>query len=37
MVVTTERAITGVTCGQFGTVHLKFKLSMYVQETVVDM
>jgi len=23
-------------CGQFGTVHLKFKLSMYIQETVGD-
>ena len=32
----TERASAGVTCGQFGTVRLKFKLSTYIQETVGD-
>ena len=31
---TAERAIVAVSCGQFGTVRLKFQLSAYVQETV---
>jgi hypothetical protein len=31
-----ERAIVDVSCGQFGTVRLKFKLSTYIQETVGD-
>jgi hypothetical protein len=31
---TTDRAIAGVSCGQFGTFHLKYKLSKYIQETV---
>jgi len=26
----------GVSCGQFGTVRLQFKLSTYIQETVGD-
>jgi len=36
IVGTTERATAGVSCGQFGTVRLKFKLSTYIQETVGD-
>jgi hypothetical protein len=32
----TEGAIGGVSCGQFGTVRLEFKLSTYIQETVGD-
>ena len=36
IVGTTERAIAGVSCGQFGTVRLKFKLSTYIQETIGD-
>ena len=28
-----ERAISGVICGQFSTVNLKFKLSTYIHET----
>jgi hypothetical protein len=34
IVGTTGRAFAGVSCGQFGTVRLKFKLSTYIQETV---
>jgi hypothetical protein len=36
IVATTESAIAGVSCGQFGTVRLKYKLSTYIQETVGD-
>jgi len=35
-VSTTETATADVSCGQFSTVRLKFKLSMYIQETVGD-
>jgi len=34
IVSTKERAIAGVSYGQFGAVRLKFKLSAYIQETV---
>ena len=36
IVSTTDRPIAGVSCGQFGTVRLKFKQSTYIQETVGD-
>jgi len=36
IVGTTEKAIAGVSCGQFGAVRLTFKLSTYIQETVGD-
>ena len=32
-----EREIAGVSCGQFGAVRLKLKMSTYIQETVGDM
>jgi len=32
----TERAITSVSCGHFGTVRLKFKPPTYIQQTVGD-
>jgi len=31
-----ERVIAVVSCGQFRAVHLKFKLSAYIQETAGD-
>jgi hypothetical protein len=36
IVSTAERASAGVSCGQFGTVRLKCKLSTYIEETVGD-
>ena len=36
IVGTTETAIADVSCGQFGSVRLKFKLSTYIQGTVGD-
>ena len=31
-----ERVTAGVSCRQFGTVRIKFKLVTYIQETVAD-